>query len=102
MSPMPETPHAPAMPASDAPPSFVRRFLWPDWQHRQRMLYREAWFVAAAAYPLLAFAYLWPEDWRNASAGYVLGAWAAFGVRVLQFHLGLLLAVILGIALWRR
>ena len=99
---MPDPPASPDTPAPESRLSFARRFLWPDWPHRKRMLYREAWLVAAAAYPLLAFAYLWPEDWRNASPGYVLGAWAAFAVRVLQFHLGLLLLAIVAMGLWRK
>ena len=86
------------MPRSD----FFRRFLWPDWQHRKRMLRREAWVVTAAAYPLLAFAYLWPQDWRNEAPAYVLVSWAAFAVRVLQFHLGLLLLLIVAVAAIRR
>lgn len=82
--------------------SFVRRFLWPDWQQRKRMLRREAWIVVAAAYPLLLFAYLFPQNWRNESPGYVLADWAVFMIRMLQFHLGLLLLVIVGLAAVRR
>src|SRR5688572_24583416 len=37
------------------PPGLARRLLWPDWERRKVMLRREAWLVALAAYPLLAF-----------------------------------------------
>lgn len=66
------------------------------------MLRAEAWVVVVASYALPALAYLWPQDYRNESAMYVLVAWAAFLVRVLQFHLGLLLAVIVLAATMRR
>ena len=72
----------------------LRRFLLPDWQQRKRMLRAEAWLVVLAAYPLLIFAYLWPQQWRNEAPGVVLAGWVAFLVRTLQFHLGLLLLVI--------
>src|SRR5687768_15831181 len=81
---------------------FVRRYLWPTWEHRKRMLWREAWVVVVAAYPLLAFAYLWPLDWRNESPAYVLTWLIAFAVRVLQFHLGLLLLIVVVAAVWRK
>ena len=58
------------------------------------MLRAEAWAVVLASYVLLAVAYLWPQDYRNESTGHVLVAWLAFLVRVLQFHLGLLLLAV--------
>ena len=58
------------------------------------MLRVEAWIVVFASYLLLALAYLWPQHYRNESTAHVLVAWLAFLVRVLQFHLGLLLLVI--------
>src|SRR5687768_15873289 len=81
---------------------FVRRFLWPDWQQRKRMLWREAWVVVGAAYLLLAFAYLLPQDWRKESPGYLLLAWLAFVIRVLQFHVGLVLLIVVAAALRKR
>ena len=66
------------------------------------MLYREAWVLVAAAYALLAFAYLWPTSWDDVSTGQLVAAWLAFGVRTLQFHLGLLLLLIVLIAALRR
>ena len=81
---------------------FLRRFLWPDWQRRKRMLRAEAWAVVIAAYALLAFAYLWPQDWRNESPSVVLAGWAAFMVRTLQFHLGLLLLLIAAVGTLRN
>ena len=60
------------------------------------MLRVEAWAAVLAAYVLLGLAYAWPQAYRNETPAFVLVAWAAFLVRVLQFHLGLFLA---GIAL---
>ena len=58
------------------------------------MLRIEAWVVILGSYALLALAYLWPQDYRNITPAYVLIAWLAFLTRVLQFHLGLLLAAV--------
>ena len=66
------------------------------------MLRIEAWVAVVAAYVLLALAYGWPQDYRNESPGFVLVAWAAFLVRVLQFHLGLALGTIALIAAFGR
>jgi endonuclease/exonuclease/phosphatase (EEP) superfamily protein YafD len=89
------TPPAPRVP-------LWRRLLWPDWTWRKRMFRVEAWVVVIGAYALLALAYLLPQDYRNESPGYVLLAWAAFMVRVFQFHLGLLLLVIAVVAAFVR
>ena len=90
----------------DAPPAArkvrLRRFLWPDWTARKRMLRAEAWLVVLAAYPLLAFAYLWPQDWRNESTTMLWAGWIAFLIRALQFHAGLLLLVIALVAAFGR
>jgi endonuclease/exonuclease/phosphatase (EEP) superfamily protein YafD len=83
-------------------PSVLKRFIWPNWEQRRRILLREAWTIVLAAYPLLAFSYLWPQDWRNQSPGYVAVSWAAFMVRVVQFHAGLLLLVVVTLALLRK
>lgn len=66
------------------------------------MLRVEAWAVVLAAYPLLGFAYLWPQDWRNESPGMVLAGLVAFMVRTLQFHLGLLIGLIALLAAFGR
>ena len=58
------------------------------------MIRAEAWAVVLASYPLLALAYLWPQDYRNESGPHVLVAWVAFLAAVLQFHLGLLLLAV--------
>lgn len=58
------------------------------------MVRAEARIVVLLAYVLLTFAYVWPPDFRNTSPAFVAAAWLAFLVRVLQFHLGLLLAVV--------
>ena len=91
-------------PAQTPPPPapLWRRVLWPDWSARKRMLRVEAWAVVFTSYALLALAYLWPQDYRNESPGYVLVAWLAFLVRVLQFHIGLLLLTIAVVAAFSR
>ena len=96
------TSDAPAEPPPPPRPPLWRRVLWPDWPARKRMLRAEAWAVVFASYALLALAYLWPQDYRNESPGYVLVAWLGFLVRVLQFHLGLLLLVIAIVAAFGR
>jgi endonuclease/exonuclease/phosphatase (EEP) superfamily protein YafD len=58
------------------------------------MLRFEAWATVFASYAMLALAYFWPQDYRNEAPAYVLVAWVGFLVRLLQFHLGLLLLVI--------
>jgi endonuclease/exonuclease/phosphatase (EEP) superfamily protein YafD len=83
-------------------PSVIRKFLWPNWEDRRRILRREAWLLVVAAYPLLAFSYLWPQDWRNQAPAYVAVSWAAFIVRVFQYHAGLVLLIILAIAVLRK
>ena len=72
----------------------LKRILLPPWAQRKRMLRVEAWSVVIASYVLLAIAYLWPQDYRNESPPFVIVAWLAFLVRVLQFHLGLLLLAV--------
>ncbi|MCP4591072.1 MAG: hypothetical protein GY842_10025 [bacterium] len=98
---MPEDPSQPT-------PEDTRRLpraLSPSWAQRKRMLRLEAWCVLAACYPMLAFAYLWPPDFRNGSSGYVAVAWTAFMLRTFSFHLGLLLFLIGAVAgayrVWR-
>src|SRR5215212_5145668 len=66
------------------------------------MLRAEAWVVVLASYVLLVLAYAWPQDYRNEAPAYVLVAWLAFLVRVLQFHLGLLLLTITLLAAFGR
>ena len=84
------------------PPPLWQRLIWPDWRARKRMLRAEAWTLVLSSYALLALAYLWPQDYRNESAGYVLVAWLAFLVRVLQVHLGLLLLAVALAAMFGR
>jgi endonuclease/exonuclease/phosphatase (EEP) superfamily protein YafD len=90
-------------PVAVAPPRrALRRFLWPDWSQRKRMLRVEAWVVVLAAWALLGFAHLWPQHYRNDGPSYVLASWAAILVRTLQFHLGLLLGLIALVAAFSR
>lgn len=97
-APPPQPPDAslppPVVTAPARPSSRLRWLLWPNWQHRKGLLRAEAWVVVIGSYVLLAIAYLWPQDWRNDSTAYLIGAWLASIVRALQFHLGLLLLVI--------
>lgn len=85
-----------------AKPSCLRRFLLPSWTHRKRMLRREAWVLVIGLYVALAFAYLWPHDFRNTSQGYVAVSLIVFMARVFMFHLGLLLAVVAVVSLRTR
>jgi endonuclease/exonuclease/phosphatase (EEP) superfamily protein YafD len=87
---------------ADAKPSFFRRLVLPSWSHRKRMLHREAWILVIGSYVALAFAYLWPQDFRNTSQLYVAVSWTAFMVRVFVFHLGLLLVIVAAVSLRTR
>jgi endonuclease/exonuclease/phosphatase (EEP) superfamily protein YafD len=89
-------------PATPPPRSLWRRLFWPGWPARKRMLRVEAWVLVIGSYALLALAYLWPQDYRNESPAHVTVAWLAFLVRVLQFHLGLLLLAIALVAAFGR
>ena len=80
----------------------LKQLILPSWTRRRQMLRVEAWVVVIAAYVLLALAYLWPQDYRNESPPFVIVAWLAFMVRVLQFHLGLLLLAIACVAAFVR
>ena len=65
-------------------------------------LRREAWVLVIGSYIGLAFAYLWPQDFGNTSQPYVAVSLAAFMVRVLVFHLGLLLGIVAVVSLRTR
>lgn len=80
----------------------LRRFIWPTWEQRKQLFKREAWLVVIAAYPLLIFAWLWPQNYRDLSTSTVLLSWTSFLIRTLQFHGGLLLLLIAAIALLVR
>lgn len=82
--------------------SWLRRWLWPSWSQRKRMLRAEAWAFLVVCHAVIGFAYLWPSDFRNISSWHVAGAWAAFMVRTFLFHLGLVLVVIAAVAAWAR
>jgi len=83
----------------------LRAYLLPNWQRRKRMLLIEAWIAIVGAYVLLGLAWLCPNDWTSNSPAFVATWWAAFLVRTLQYHIGLLLLCILIAALvvhrWR-
>lgn len=71
--------------------SLLRRFLWPSWTARKRLLIREAWLVVLTCYPAVAFAYLWPVDFRDDRPAFGAVALAVFMFRTFLFHTGLLL-----------
>ncbi len=73
-----------------------------NWQQRKRLLHIQAWIIILAAYPLLAFAYAWPQHFRDASAEWPTVAWTAFAIRTFVYHLGLLLFAVVALAAWRR
>jgi len=72
----------------------LKSFLFPSWEQRKRLLVSEARVLLIASYAALLFAYLFPQNNRNASPAYTLFAWAAILTRTLQFHLGLLVLVV--------
>jgi endonuclease/exonuclease/phosphatase (EEP) superfamily protein YafD len=90
------------------PPATGRRlppWLWLGWKERRAKLHRDALVVVMLLYAVFAFAYLLPPDFRNISPAFVLLAWAAQIIRMLQFHAGLLVLLIGIVALvagaWR-
>lgn len=89
-------------PSQDEPRAFFARLRGTSWQRRKRLLTAQAWIVILASYPVLAFAYLWPQDFRDASSGWPTVAWTAFAIRTFAYHLGLVLFAILAVAAWRR
>ncbi len=82
--------------------SLIARALRPTWAERKRMLRVEAWIFVGVSYGLIAFAHVWPPDFRNPSPAYVGTAWVAFMVRTLASHIGLILLVIAAVSAWVR
>ncbi|MCK4341767.1 MAG: endonuclease/exonuclease/phosphatase family protein [Phycisphaerae bacterium] len=78
--------------------ALLLRLLAPTWAERKRMFPAQAWVVVIASYIVILFAYIFPHDFRNASAAYVWTAWTAFMIRTFLFHLGLLLTLIVIVA----
>ena len=58
----------------------------------------QAWFVVAASYLAIVFAYALPQDFRATGPAYICLTWVALMIRTFLFHLGLLLAVIVAVA----
>jgi endonuclease/exonuclease/phosphatase (EEP) superfamily protein YafD len=54
----------------------------------------QGFVVLALTYALFVFAYLLPPAWRSSSRMHVTLAWFAFLIRVFQFHIGMLIAVV--------
>lgn len=78
----------------------LRRFIRPSRDERRAQRGRDACILIATSYALLAFAYLWPAD-RATGAGLPV-EWAAFLIRVLQFHIGLAVLAVAIYAVARR
>ncbi len=79
-----------------------RRLLMPTWQERKRALRTEAWVFVVGSYVLVAYAFLFPQDFRNAAPLYVAAGLTAFMVRTFLFHIGLVLLAIAMVAAARR
>lgn len=82
--------------------SRFKQLLSPSWEKRKRMLRVEAWLFVIASYVLMAFAYLWPTDFRNTSPAYVWAAWGLTLVRTFLFHYSLILLSVSVVTLWKR
>jgi endonuclease/exonuclease/phosphatase (EEP) superfamily protein YafD len=82
--------------------SRLRRLLLPSWSTRKRILLREAWLVVFASYPIIAFAYCWPANFRNTHIAFVIAAWSAFIIRTFLFHVGIGYLAIAIAAAWAR
>ena len=54
------------------------------------------------AYVVLAFAHVWPQSYGRSADWYVAVSWVAFLIRVFEFHIALVVAVIGLLALVRR
>jgi endonuclease/exonuclease/phosphatase (EEP) superfamily protein YafD len=91
-SPKPESQQEDSPTEATAP--LWRRLLWPAWEDRKRMLYRQAWVMVTLAWIGVIFCYAMPQDFRATSSAYVAIAWFAFLIRAGIFHLGLPLAVV--------
>lgn len=80
------------------PRSLLRRVLWPHWKERKRLLAPRAWFIVAASYLAIIFAYALPQDFRTTGTVYVALTWFVLMIRTFLFQLGLLLALIVVVA----
>lgn len=78
----------------------LRRFVRPTREERRAQRGRDTWIVIGGCYLLLTLAYFWPPD--SATRAGLPMEWAWFMVRVLQFHLGLLVLAVGAFALARR
>jgi endonuclease/exonuclease/phosphatase (EEP) superfamily protein YafD len=79
-----------------------RRFFWPSWTTRKRLMVREAWLLVLVSYPAIGFAYLWPTSLRDTRQWFVMAAWSAFMIRTFLFHAGLVYALIALSAMFSR
>lgn len=92
-----------AEPTAEQPKSRLRRWFLPSWKQRKQTFAREAWFAVLVSYAAIILAFACPQDLRSSNAGYIWIALAAFMIRTLLFHLGLLLLLIAIVAgLMRR
>lgn len=91
-----------APPPGGAKAVFLKGFRRIGWPERKRLIYIQAWIVTISAYFVVAFAYFWPQDYRNETPYLVVLGWTAFILRTFIYHMGLLFLVIPVVALWRR
>ena len=80
----------------------LKSLAWVDWKRRKTMMRREAWVAIVVACAALAAAWALPGSLNTDSHALVLWTWAMMLVRILYFHLGLLLLVIGTLAAWQR
>lgn len=55
---------------------------------------RFRFILTIACTALLAFAWVFPQDFTNTSRPYIAAAWLAFAVRTWQFHIGIFLLIL--------
>ena len=75
-------------------PSRVREFLRPEREGRRTRLRVEIAVLVIGLTLVLVGAWLVPQDFGNDNRWYLRLAWSAFMVRVLHFHIGLMLLVV--------
>jgi len=74
---------------------FWTRNLRPTPAERDRMNSVQSRLLLGLIYLITVFAYAFPPDWRSPSRTYTAVAWSAFLVRIFQFHMGILVLLII-------
>lgn len=80
----------------------LRRLILPSWSERKRLLLVDAKILVAVSYLLALLHWLWPQELRNAAVAYILPTYVLFLGWTFIWHLGLLLVLITGLAVWWR